>query len=100
MTQVQEGKNDGEPGASPARRLLWVWMGLAGAAAMAAQAEAELRALAVPPAAQLVQTRTAPPGAPGATRAPLQEGVRLAGGPERPAQMYPAAHGSLPGALP
>ena len=99
MTQVQERKNDGEPGASPARRLLWVWMGLAGAAAMAAQAEAELRALAVPPAAQLVQTRTAP-GAPGATRAPLQEGVRLAGGLVRPApQAYPAAHRGLPDAL-
>jgi len=87
MTQVQEGQDDGELAASPARRLLWVWMGLAGAAAMAAQAEAEMRALAVPPAAQLVQTGTAQ-GAPGAqlvqTGAPPPERVRLAGGPERP----------------
>ena len=82
MTQAQEGQDDGELAASPARRLLWVWMGLAGAAAMAAQAGAELRALAVPPAAQLVRTG-APPGAqrtPAAARAPVQERVRLAGG--------------------
>ena len=65
MTQVQEGQDDGELAASPARRLLWVWMGLAGAAAMAAQAEAELRALAVPPPAQLVRAA-----------APVEERVR------------------------
>jgi hypothetical protein len=83
MTQVREGQDDGELAASPARRLLWVWMGLAGAAAMVAQAEAEMRALAVPPAAQLVQTGTAQ-GAAGAPRPPPQERVRLAGGLARP----------------